>query len=82
MTMRQAEQEVLRLCPDSYVSLSYERQHPMPDQIRVECRIWVSGMYEHFKGSNWDTAVMQLRDRLLLNMPQSCPDEEEVKEVA
>ena len=83
MKMLDAEKEALRLCPDSSVSLSYERSHiiygpyqPTHRGTIIKCTIWVSRLRELFTGHDWDTAIMELRNFLKVNPPQPCPDEE------
>ena len=83
MKMIEAEQEALRLCPDTTVMLSYRREHvhydhlnPPERGLHIVCSIWVSALRDHFQGPNWKTAVNNLRNRLHLNQPQPCPDQE------
>jgi hypothetical protein len=83
MKMLEAEQEALRLCPGTTVMLSYRREHVHYDHLKppergmhINCSIWVSSLYSHFQGPNWETAINNLRDRLHLNPPQPCPDQE------
>ena len=83
MKMLDAEKEALRLCPNSTVFLSYERYNIVYEFFQqgqrgtsITCTIFVSDLYEHFRGPNWDTAIMKLRNHLQVNPPQPCPDEE------
>jgi hypothetical protein len=83
MKMMEAEQEALRLCPGTTVFLSYERKHVVyypgnstEKGFSIECRLWVDSLKEHFRGPNWNTVINGLRDRLHLNPPQTCPDQE------
>jgi hypothetical protein len=80
--MIEAESEALRLCPGSTVFLVYERAHfrnlsPQGDTgFQIQCKIWVAEHKQHYTGTNWETAVMRLRNALRVNPPQPCPDEE------
>jgi hypothetical protein len=82
MKMMEAEQEALRLCPDTTVFLSYERKHydysciAQDRGFDIECAIWVASLHERFRGPNWEAATMQLRNALKVNPPQPCPDQE------
>ena len=80
--MMDAEQEALRLCPDDTIFLSYERKHydysciGQERGFDIECTIWVASLQKHFRGPNWETVIMQMRNTFKVNVPQPCPDQE------
>ncbi|MFW6179740.1 MAG: hypothetical protein ACOC43_15390 [Desulfohalobiaceae bacterium] len=63
--MRDAEKEALRLCPNSTVSLKYERQHVVYDfydppkrGTNITCNIWVAELQEHFEGPDEEAEAL------------------------
>ncbi len=78
MTFQEAEREALRLTTGR-VTLGYERMHfnGLNGQwMDITCTIWVHDTRHLIKEPNWDTAIMQLRNSMHVNMLQPSPDEE------